>query len=375
MSGGAAGGDGAGGAAAIRDAIVVAGPGDAERRIAGVPLVLRTILALQRAGIERCTLVGAPLPHDPRVRCALTHAPAVAAAAGDAPHLLIAPGTVVDEALVRDLQRRTHPGAVFQLGRHGARVRVAPGARVADNDVRPQVPTAGTLEPASRPDAVLECALLRGLENPRDGYLDRRLSRRLSRPLTRLLLRTPLTPNAVTLLGVLAGVAGGLALGSASPVVALAGVGGLVVSGVLDCADGELARLRFHESTLGDRLDIAGDTLVHVALLAGITLRLAATGAMPSWATLTALGLGVAGAFAVITACEVQESRRRRLVCWENRLIDGVLSPLTTRDWYAFPLLFALAGQLDWLVPAAAVGAHGFWIATLVLLVRVLRRA
>ena len=51
-----------------------------------------------------------------------------------------------------------------------------------------------------------------------------------------------------------------------------------------------------------------------------------------------------------------------------------MLSPLTTRDWHVFPVLFALAGRLDLLVPAAAVGAHLFWVTGLVLLMRVLRK-
>ena len=46
-------------------------------------------------------------------------------------------------------------------------------------------------------------------------------------------------------------------------------------------------------------LDVAGDTLVAVALLAGIVRRLARSGPVPGWPVLGALGLGVAGAFAV----------------------------------------------------------------------------
>src|SRR5262249_47185947 len=74
-----------------------------------------------------------------------------------------------------------------------------------------------------------------------------------------------------------------------------------------------------------------------------------------------------------ITWSEVTESRRRRVARWENQVLDGVLGPLTTRDWYVFPVAFALAGRLGWLVPAATVGAHVFWVVTLVLLLRVLR--
>jgi len=83
----------------------------------------------------------------------------------------------------------------------------------------------------------------------------------------------------------------------------------------------------------------------------------------------------VLGAFAAITWSEVNEARRHRVWCWENRVLDGVLSPLTTRDWYVFPLCFALVGRLDWMVHAAAIGAHVFWIVVAVLVARVLRRS
>ena len=150
-----------------------------------------------------------------------------------------------------------------------------------------------------------------GLENPRDGLLDRLFHRRLSHHLTRLLLRTPLSPNVVTVIGIAFGVAGGLALGAPG--------GG--------------------------------------ALLAAVLL------------------LGIVGAFVVISWIEGTEGRRRRVAAWENRILDRVLSPLTTRDWHLFVVAFALAGRLDLLVPAAAAGAHVFWVTALVLLVRSLRRA
>ena len=55
----------------IGEAIVLTN-GDAGRPVAGVPLLLRTILALQRAGVERLTLVGAAeAPSDPRIRLRL----------------------------------------------------------------------------------------------------------------------------------------------------------------------------------------------------------------------------------------------------------------------------------------------------------------
>ena len=118
-------------------------------------------------------------------------------------------------------------------------------------------------------------------------------------------------------------------------------------------------------------LDVTGDTVVHLALFAGIALTLGRTGAFPDRDTLILLVTGVAGAFAAITWSEVNEARRHRVRCWENRVLDGVLSPLSTRDWYVFPLVFALVGRLDWMVDAAAIGAHVFWIGVAVLVWRV----
>ena len=228
--------------------------------------------------------------------------------------------------------------------------------------------TVGAMVESARPPS-------RRLENPRDGWLDRLLCRRLSRPLTHLLLPTGLSPNTVTLAGIVVGGTGGLLLAAPTTAATVLAVLCLLTSGVLDCCDGELARLRSAESRLGHWLDISGDTVVHVAVLGGLALRLASAGDVPGRPVLALLGLGVLGAFAVITWSEETGARRHRVAGWENRVLDGILSPLSTRDWYVFPVAFALAGRLDLLVPAAAVGAHVFWVATLVVLLRALGRA
>jgi len=92
-------------------------------------------------------------------------------------------------------------------------------------------------------------------------------------------------------------------------------------------------------------------------------------------AAVIGLSTGIVGAFVTITLSEQAEARRRRVPGWENRVLDGVLSPLSTRDWYVFPVALAAAQRLGWLVPAAAVGAHVFWITAAVLLRRALRKS
>src|SRR5262249_31473960 len=148
--------------------------GDATRRVAGIPLLVRTILVLQRAGIERCTVVGGDgLPVDPRIRCRLVGMPRLEVAADEGLRLVVGAGAVIDEPLVRDLLARARPGAVLEVEHAGVRVRVAPGPLVAPNGAARSAVVAGTLLRADAPDGACERALLRGLQNPRDGYVDR----------------------------------------------------------------------------------------------------------------------------------------------------------------------------------------------------------
>jgi phosphatidylglycerophosphate synthase len=356
----------------IREAVVHAGPGDAERTIAGVPLLLRTILTLQRSGVEECILVGSEAPRDPRVRCRVSVSAPPGPPPGSARRLIVGAGSVIDETLVRHLQAETRPDEGLAFETHGARLQLSPGGSA---QAAARGPTGGTLLPADAPPERVELALLRALENPRDGYIDRLLYRRLSRPVTRLLLRTRLTPNQITIAGTLLGIAGGAFLALPTWLGIALGVVCLMASSVLDCCDGELARLRFTESNIGHLLDVTGDTLVHGALVGGLSARLIASGQTPGWPTLAALGLGIAGAFAAISWAESVESERRSVPSIENRLLDGLLSPLSTRDWYVFPLAFAAFGRLGYFPLAAAVGAHVFWPLVLIATARALRRS
>lgn len=357
----------------IREAVVHAGPGDAERTIAGVPLLLRTILTLQRSGVEECFLVGSEAPSDPRVRCRVSVSEPPGPPQGSTRRLIVGAGSVIDEALVRHLQSETRPDEAVALETAGARLQVSAGGTAS---TVPRGPTHGTLLPADAPAERVELALLRALENPRDGYVDRFVYRRWSRPATRLLLRTSLTPNQVTIIGTLVGMIGGIVLAWPTWMAIVIGVVCLIVSGVLDCCDGELARLRFTESSIGHALDVTGDTLVSVALVGGLLARLIQTVIeRPGWPTLALLGVGIAGAFAAISWAESVEGERRRVPSFENRLLDGLLSPLTTRDWYVFPLGMAALGWLDVFPLAAAIGANVFWPLVLVVTARALRRS
>jgi phosphatidylglycerophosphate synthase len=104
-----------------------------------------------------------------------------------------------------------------------------------------------------------------------EELVDLRIHRPLAARLIPLLVRTPITPNQVTILSGLTGILAGvcLALGVRQPVMCLASGVLLFLSVVLDCCDGQLARVRGISSTTGAILDGIADYLVGIALAVG----------------------------------------------------------------------------------------------------------
>lgn len=72
------------------------------------------------------------------------------------------------------------------------------------------------------------------------------------------------SPNAVSVLAGIVGAIGGALV--AWPHLALAGVGGLVLHGIIDSADGQLARMTGQTSELGRILDGVAGYVTHIAL-------------------------------------------------------------------------------------------------------------
>ena len=193
----------------------------------------------------------------------------------------------------------------------------------------------------------------------------------MSRPLTRLFLRTPLTPSHVTLLGVAIGLLGAVGLATVSYWGRLSGVLLLIVSLVLDCVDGDLARARLAQNPTGARLDLIGDYLVNLAVFGGLAIGLVREGLPPGggWAAL-ALVTGVGAAMAVVHTLFIRPALRRSGDlhwagdAWSLRGKPGasVLEKLASRDYTYLLLVLAVAGHLEWFLYAGAVGAWVFTV-------------
>jgi len=133
-----------------------------------------------------------------------------------------------------------------------------------------------------------------GLKSPAvEEFLDLVVYRPLAFLLVKGIYRTSITPNQLTLLSMVFGVVGGvfLALGTAQGCAA--GALMFFLYNVVDCSDGQLARLKHSGTHLGRILDGVADYVVSIAAYIGIGTGYASTSDTPLalWALTAAAGL------------------------------------------------------------------------------------
>jgi len=122
-----------------------------------------------------------------------------------------------------------------------------------------------------------ERALIQSLRKSEDGLISRTLNRPLSLATTRLLARTPITPNQWTIFIGIMGLVGAWMMAQGGYWWLTLGALTVHISSVLDGCDGELARIKFLSSRIGEWLDTAFDDIVNSAMILGLGLGLEAT--------------------------------------------------------------------------------------------------
>jgi len=107
-----------------------------------------------------------------------------------------------------------------------------------------------------------------------ESFLDVRIYRPIGYKFALLLKNTGITPNQVTIISVFFGVAAGILFYPENFLINLIGIFLLIFAYILDCVDGQLARLTGIKSEVGRILDgIAGD-LWFIAIYIAIAMRL-----------------------------------------------------------------------------------------------------
>jgi len=143
----------------------------------------------------------------------------------------------------------------------------------------------------------------RRTRKPNDILWNRLVARPLAAVVVAPLARTSITPNQVTLATLLVFLGGAALMALVPSWGALIGGAAIIeLSYVLDCADGQLARLKGTSSPVGAHLDFLMDELKAFALVAAVAVRLWLADHDPRWLLEGLGGLGiVAGAISLTT--------------------------------------------------------------------------
>lgn len=208
----------------------------------------------------------------------------------------------------------------------------------------------------------MEKLLWDSLTSSSDGVVDKYFNRPLGRFLSKVLIHTPVTPNQVTVVSMLVGLLGAYYFAVGNYTAGILGALLLQLSALIDCVDGDIARVVFKESPVGKWLDITLDQVVHVAVFAAIAAGLARQGieAPVMWLGISA----VAGA--LISFPVVVRGRMLANKDTDTRL-EKFIDAASTRDFTALVLFLAFLGKLHWFLWLTAISVHIFWITALVL--------
>jgi phosphatidylglycerophosphate synthase len=212
---------------------------------------------------------------------------------------------------------------------------------------------------------IAERKLFNSLKGEFEGFVDRFFNRKVSRWFTRLFLAAGFSPNVITVLATLVGLiaAGGFGIGTYSAGIIAALL--FQLAAIIDCCDGEVARLTFTESPFGAWLDIAMDNVVHMAIFAGIAagsyLRMAGSdGAWVPLALGTAAVLGNGLSFWLVTRAQKIKSSSGWKTPVQAAWSDFMLKNVASRDFSVVVLIFSVIGKLEWFLGLAAIGSVVF---------------
>ena len=115
-------------------------------------------------------------------------------------------------------------------------------------------------------------ALWQSCRKPVDGVVSRNLNRHISLAISRRIVDTAITPNHVSFLCIALGLLSGVLAAQGGYAYLLAGAVLFKLNSILDGVDGELARVRWAYSKLGELLDSVGDNLANFSFFGGVTL-------------------------------------------------------------------------------------------------------
>ena len=330
------------------------------QNLAEVPFLLRNTLTLQRAGIKKLMIWSEntdafqqKLKQDPRMNLDVEWIVDNAIGLHDTHVMVLDGSTLLEKA---EIVEAMTPSTQYQTdGFH-----FFPEVLKEKNLIKVIPPRESSRLINKEDFRVAEERLLKSVGLSNDSLMDRLITRFISRQLTRVLLKTSLTPNQITFLSLLIGLGSAWCFYQGTFFSGITGALLLLVSAWVDCTDGEIARLKFMETSWGARFDIYCDNIVHFSVFFSIGMGL-------FFATGNSLyilygGLAVFGslvAFMILSSCIVKKKQAAEQgEISETNLADQ----MANRDFTYFLLVMACIERLDIFILLTAVGANIFAI-------------
>jgi phosphatidylglycerophosphate synthase len=205
-------------------------------------------------------------------------------------------------------------------------------------------------------------------------------NRRLCWPFVRLLSHTPVTPNSITFGGVVVSILSAIAFAHGTYLWSVLGALLFYIAGLFDEMDGMLARIKFAESPSGTWLEGMADGLSYLLLFGGVTIGLSRQyGHIAVW-------MGIALLIGSVLALIATSLQRRRATApdrpneylgrfyqllekdsrnWISRVVRQVQAFQRRGILIHYIVLFTLVGALPLVFLLATLGAHLTWILTL----------
>lgn len=385
-------------------------------RVAGLPYVLRLALDMAVAGVKRIAVVwqGAGAPADLETLELILDDERLASRAAASVAMSQPPGDETDAIMIvradrvyhRDLPKQAAAAwknsdaglakvegatndAVVITDRATAR-KIAGAAKTAGGiaELVDAIPAA-TAEPPylSFCTPVLDRRALRkaertmvwSLRKQADGLASSLINRHLSLPMSWVLMRTPIRPNHVTLFCFALAVTGGVVIGQGGWLAGLIGMLLVNLGSIIDGVDGELARLKYRFSRLGQWMDTLADDFGNIAYVTGIAFNLRDAGvtwAMPlAVAALVCFAITQTTQYVLITTVyksgdlaaipwafqshDFLSARPTGAVAW----IKATVPKMLKRDFaLTMFVVFALIGRLDAILLVFSAGAIAFFV-------------
>ncbi|MCZ6635531.1 MAG: phosphocholine cytidylyltransferase family protein [bacterium] len=227
-----------------------------------------------------------------------------------------------------------------------------------------------------------EQTLFQMLGKPTDGFVSRNFNRKISTRITRLLVHTPVTPNQISIVTMLVSFLSAWLVASGD-YFHLA-LGGLLFqfASIIDGCDGEIAKLKFMGSQLGEWVDTMADNISYLVFFIGVILGMShhtgdafypmlglvivsvdALGVMMIFLYLNHIGSGSIVSFNMAFSDEVPEAHRS----WFHRFCLSIKF-VSRRDFFAalfcvFAVLNSIAGMYWFLIIGSiflCAGIFGF---------------